>query len=109
MADPAEYRAWRDPTKLIATAIYTRGLWSALFLWRALSVRPFKARAVEWGVSDAELRTHLHRALTVLLSFTAVEYLLFWLSQLYLPNVAGFLFLFLVALQWVVLPWIASK
>ena len=50
MSEPINYQPWREPTRLIAAAIYTRGLWTSLFLWRALSVRPFKSRAVEWGI-----------------------------------------------------------
>jgi hypothetical protein len=109
MREQPEYRPWRDSTNLIATAIYTRGLWTALFLWRALSVRPFKTRAVEWGVDEAELRRHLRASMKILLPLTVAEVVVYWLSLRLLPNLAGFLFLLLVALQWTVLPWIAAR
>jgi predicted secreted protein len=109
MTNERVYRPKRDPTKLIATAIYTRGLWTALFLWRALSVRPFKSRAVEWGVGEPALRSELRESRKILITLTIAEALLYLLSLKAYPDLAGYLFVLLVALHWTVLPWFAAR
>jgi hypothetical protein len=106
---PTVYHPWRDATSLIATAAYTRGLWSVLFLWRALTPRAFKGRPTEWGIDEAFMRAELKRALILFLPLTALQGLLFFVYIKWSSLVAAFLFILSLLLEWTVIPWLAAR
>lgn len=106
---PGVYHPWRDATSLIATAAYTRGLWSVLFLWRALTPRAFKGRPTEWGIDEAFMRAELKRALMLFLPLTALQGALFCVYIKWNSLVAAFLFMLSLLLEWTVIPWLAAR
>jgi hypothetical protein len=105
----AVYHPWRDASSLIATAAYTRGLWSVLFLWRAVMPRAFKGRPTEWGVDEAFIQTELKRALMLFIPLTALQGVLFFVYIRWSSVAAAFLFVLSLLLQWAVIPWLAAR
>ncbi len=109
MTPTTPYHPWRDATSLIATAAYTRGLWSVLFLWRALTPRAFKSRPAEWGVDEEMLRAEMKRALLLFIPITAVQVLLYAAFIRWGSLIAAFVFVLSLLLEWTVIPWFAAR
>lgn len=98
-----------SPSELLAASCYTRGLWSPVFTWRALSNKPYRGAPIQWGLDRDFIQRHMWRGALIASVFTLFCGLLIWgyveANSLWIAYVV----LFTLFLQWTLVPWIVLR
>jgi len=99
----------KKASDLLAASCYSRGLWSPIFVWRALSRKPYRGDPVQWGLDQELIKKHLRLSLVLgvpLLVFHSLLLTLFLRTGETWPI---FIFVFSLLLEWSLVPWFASR
>jgi hypothetical protein len=94
---------------LLAASCYSRGLWSPVLIWRALSRKPYRGDPVQWGLDVQLIKRHLRLSSAVGLSLLILYTVLtawYFLAGATWPL---YVFIFSLLLEWSLSPWLASR
>src|SRR5260370_11140355 len=94
---------------LLAASCYSRGLWSPVLIWRALSRKPYRGNPVQWGLDVELIKKHLRSSSLIgfsLLIFYTVLTTLYFLAGAIWPL---YIFIFSLLMEWSLIPWLASR
>lgn len=96
-------------SKLLALSCYTRGLWSPILIWRALSRKPYRGDVIQWGLDEIFVKKHLRRSFVVSIIMLTI-YSALWILYIISGNSWPLFVLVLYCLlEWSVLPWMAAR
>ena len=97
------------PSELLAASCYSRGLWSPVLIWRAISNKPYRGEPIQWGLDRDFIKKHLKRASVVGALFVILyAALVTWFYKT--ANVWLALSVLLgLFLQWTLVPWLVLR
>jgi hypothetical protein len=97
------------PSELLAASCYSRGLWSPVLIWRAISNKPYRGEPIQWGLDRQFIKKHLTRASLVGAGF-AILYALLVMVFFKTANVwVGLSVLLALFLEWTLVPWLVLR
>jgi hypothetical protein len=97
------------PSELLAASCYTRGLWSPVWIWRAISSKPYRGFPVQWGLDSDLVKFHLKRATLISAALTLLSLISFLFLLVFKSPWLLLLLSLIVFGHWMLLPWAVLK
>jgi hypothetical protein len=97
------------PSELLAASCYSRGLWSPVLIWRAISNKPYRGEPIQWGLDRDLIKQHLKRASLIGTGFV-ILYVALGVMFFKMPSVwIGLSVLVAMFLEWTLVPWLVLR